>query len=195
MPLAGAGVADQKAIADVLRPALPAGSKVEVLPQAGGIGNARLVAQKKADFAFSFSLTNQWAFQGRHAYDQKLDMLRGVAGGMDTYYLAALVRADSGIETMSMRTKSFQKPPITACWFRRELSMGSALAVAGTPFQRELGNAFERLEKMLSPRMRQFLDRLPSLLVAKPGPHAPAAAGSDAVHDLLRPVHAHAQRV
>jgi hypothetical protein len=89
------------AIADVLRPRLPAGSKIEVLPQAGGVGNAKLVAQKKADFAFSFSLTNQWAFQGKHAYEQKLDMLRGVAGGMDIYYLAALVRADAGIETLA----------------------------------------------------------------------------------------------
>ena len=89
------------AIAEVLRPQLPAGSKVEVLPQSGGIGNAKLVAGKKADFALSFSLTNQWAFQGKHAYDRKLDMLRGIAGGMDTYYLAALVRTDSGIETVA----------------------------------------------------------------------------------------------
>ena len=89
------------AIAEVLRPQLPAGSKIEVLPQSGGIGNAKLVAGKKADFALSFSLTNQWAFQGKHAYDRKLDMLRGIAGGMDTYYLAALVRTDSGIETVA----------------------------------------------------------------------------------------------
>jgi len=88
------------AIGDLLRPALPANSKIEVLPQSGGIGNAKLLAQKKANFALSFSLTNRWAFNGRHAYDQKLDMLRGVAGGMDTYYLAALVRADSGIKAL-----------------------------------------------------------------------------------------------
>ena len=42
--------------------------------------------------------------------------------------------------------------------------------MAGTPFQRDLTNAFARLEKMLSPRMRQFLDRLPSVLAAKPRP-------------------------
>ena len=45
-------------------------------------------------------------------------------------------------------------------------------SVAGTPFQRDLTNAFARIEKMLSPRMRQFLDRLPSVLAAKPGPRA-----------------------
>ena len=59
-------------------------------------------------------------------------------------------------------------------------------AVAGTPFQRDLTNAFARLEKMLSPRMRQFLDRLPSVLVAKPGPRATGSEASpDAVGRLL----------
>ena len=50
------------------------------------------------------------------------------------------------------------------------LSRNILEAVAGTPFQRDLTNAFERLAKMLSPRMRQFLDRLPSVLVGKAGP-------------------------
>lgn len=59
-------------------------------------------------------------------------------------------------------------------------------AVAGSPFQRDLTNAFARLERMLSPRMRQFLDRLPTVLVAKPGPRArDADAASDIVGRLL----------
>jgi predicted DNA-binding transcriptional regulator YafY len=58
------------------------------------------------------------------------------------------------------------------------LSRNLLESVAGTPFQRDLGNAFARLEKMLSPRMRQFLDRLPSVLVAKPGPRARGGAAS-----------------
>jgi predicted DNA-binding transcriptional regulator YafY len=62
------------------------------------------------------------------------------------------------------------------------LSRNLLEAVAGTPFQRDLGNAFARLEKMLSPRMRQFLDRLPSVLVAKPGPRA---RGGDSAADVI----------
>jgi predicted DNA-binding transcriptional regulator YafY len=54
-------------------------------------------------------------------------------------------------------------------------------AVSGTPFRRDLSLAFARLEKMLSPRMRRFLDRLPSVLAAKPGPRT---VGGDA-HDAL----------
>lgn len=66
------------------------------------------------------------------------------------------------------------------------LSRNLLESVAGTPFARDLVNAFARLEKMLSPRMRQFLDRLPSVLVAKPGPRAqPGDAAADAVAQLL----------
>ena len=62
------------------------------------------------------------------------------------------------------------------------LSRNLLEAVAGTPFQRDLGLAFSRLEKMLSPRMRQFLDRLPSVLTAKPGPRA---RGGESSEDLV----------
>lgn len=66
------------------------------------------------------------------------------------------------------------------------LSRNMLEAVAGTPFQRDLTVAFARLEKMLSPRMRQFLDRLPHVLAAKPGPRARAAGSSpDIVGRLL----------
>jgi predicted DNA-binding transcriptional regulator YafY len=59
-------------------------------------------------------------------------------------------------------------------------------SVAGSPFQRDLTNAFGRLEKLLSPRMRQFLDRLPSVLAAKPGPRARGGTSSaDIVARLL----------
>lgn len=66
------------------------------------------------------------------------------------------------------------------------LSRNLLESVAGTPFQRDLTHAFARLEKMLSPRMRQFLDRLPSVLAAKPGPRARGGESSpDTVARLL----------
>ena len=66
------------------------------------------------------------------------------------------------------------------------LSRNMLEAVGGTPFQRDLTLAFARLEKMLSPRMRQFLDRLPQVLAAKPGPRARSAGSSpDIVGRLL----------
>ena len=66
------------------------------------------------------------------------------------------------------------------------LSRNMLEAVAGTPFQRDLTLAFTRLEKMLSPRMRQFLDRLPHVLASKPGPRARGSSSSpDLVARLL----------
>jgi len=76
----------------------------------------------------------------------------------------------------------FTLPELCALYLSRNLLE----SVAGTPFQRDLSNAFSRLEKMLSPRMRQFLDRLPSVLAAKPGPRARGGASSaDVVGRLL----------
>jgi predicted DNA-binding transcriptional regulator YafY len=66
------------------------------------------------------------------------------------------------------------------------LSRNMLEAVAGTPFSRDLTLAFTRLERMLSPRMRQFLDRLPQVLAAKPGPRPRGAESSaDVVARLL----------
>src|ERR1041384_2998615 len=62
------------------------------------------------------------------------------------------------------------------------LSRNLLESVAGSPFQRDLTNAFTRLEKILSPRMRQFLDRLPTVLAAKPGPRA---RGGDSSPELV----------
>jgi predicted DNA-binding transcriptional regulator YafY len=85
-------------------------------------------------------------------------------------------RALSGIET------GFTLSELCAMYLSRNLLE----AVAGTPFQRDLTNAFGRLEKMLSPRMRQFLDRLPSVLAAKPGPRSRGGESSpDIVARLL----------
>lgn len=76
----------------------------------------------------------------------------------------------------------FTLPEICALYLSRNLLE----SVSGTPFQRDLTNAFGRLAKMLSPRMRQFLDRLPSVLAAKPGPRARGGESSpDIVARLL----------
>jgi len=62
------------------------------------------------------------------------------------------------------------------------LSRNLLESIGGTPFQRDLTHAFERLQGALSPRMRQFLDRLPAVLATKPGPRA---RGSDASSDVV----------
>ena len=62
------------------------------------------------------------------------------------------------------------------------LSRNLLESVVGTPFQRDLQMAFARIEKWLSPRMRQFLDRLPTVLAAKAGPRL---RGEEAAADVV----------
>jgi proteasome accessory factor B len=84
-----------------------------------------------------------------------------------------------GLET------GFTLPELCALYLSRNLLE----AVGATPFQRDLALAFGRLEKLLTPRMRQFLDRLPGVLAAKPGPRAAASdSSSDAVGKLLEAI-------
>lgn len=53
---------------------------------------------------------------------------------------------------------------LSALYFSRTLME----CLAGTPFQDDLGHAFAKLETVLGPKMRAFLDRLPSVIEAKP---------------------------
>jgi hypothetical protein len=55
------------------------------------VGNPRLVAKNETPLGLSFTVTNRWAWEGKEAYDTKLDNLRALAGGLDTYYLVAVV--------------------------------------------------------------------------------------------------------
>ena len=60
----------------------------------------------------------------------------------------------------------FTLSELCALYFSRTLLE----CLAGTPFQQDLANAFTKFERILTPRMRQFLDRLPGVLQAKPEP-------------------------
>jgi uncharacterized protein len=78
-------------MAELLRKTLPAGSNIDVKPFSGGVGNPKLVAKNETPLGLSFTVTNRWALEGREAYDAKMENLRALVGGLDTYYLNAIV--------------------------------------------------------------------------------------------------------
>jgi predicted DNA-binding transcriptional regulator YafY len=65
-----------------------------------------------------------------------------------------------------LRDTGFTLPELCALYFSRSLLE----CLAGTPFHDDLRHAFDKLEAVLPPRMRQFLDRLPAVFSAKAGP-------------------------
>jgi uncharacterized protein len=97
-------------MAELLRKALPAGSNVDVKPRAGGVGNPRLVAKNETPLGLSFTVTNRWALDGKEAFTEKLDGLRGLVGGLDTYYLVAVASKRLGLA--SVRELRERKLPV-----------------------------------------------------------------------------------
>jgi len=97
-------------MAELLRKTLPPGSNIDVKPRAGGVGNPRLVAKNETPLGFGFTVTNRWAYEGKEAYDAKLENLRGLVGGLDTYYLVAI--ASRKLPVTSFRDLKDKKIPV-----------------------------------------------------------------------------------
>lgn len=97
-------------MAELLRKALPPGSNIDVKPRSGGVGNPRLVAKNETPLGFGFTVTNRWAYEGKEAYDAKLDNLRGLVGGLDTYYLVAI--ASKKLPVASIKEIKDKKVPV-----------------------------------------------------------------------------------
>jgi uncharacterized protein len=87
-------------MAELLRKTLPPGSNIDVKPRAGGVGNPRLVAKNETPLGLSFTVTNRWALEGKEAYTEKLENLRALVGGFDTYYLVAMATKKLGITSV-----------------------------------------------------------------------------------------------
>ena len=65
----------------------------------------------------------------------------------------------------------FTLAELSALYFSRTL----VECLTGTPFQRDVRSAFDKLAAALTPGMRSFLDRMPLVMQAKPDPGAQAA--------------------
>lgn len=104
-PLGGSWYVYASSIAQMLRKVLPKDSLIDVLPQSGGIGNPLLISQEKADFGFSNSVTNKWAFDGIYFFQGKqVKNIRGLIGGLDVVYGIVILREDfikkTGLDTI-----------------------------------------------------------------------------------------------
>jgi hypothetical protein len=97
-------------MAELFRKALPPGSNIDVKPRSGGVGNPRLVAKNETPLGFGFTVTNRWAYEGKEAYDAKHENLRGLVGGLDTYYMVAV--ASKKLPITSIKEIKDKKTPL-----------------------------------------------------------------------------------
>ena len=90
------------AISDVAQKALPQGSRVEVLPYQGGVGNPILVNRGDADLGLSFSALSNWAYNGKVTFKEEHKDIRALFGGLNhPHRLGIVVRSDSGIDSLA----------------------------------------------------------------------------------------------
>ncbi|MBM3358345.1 MAG: TAXI family TRAP transporter solute-binding subunit [Betaproteobacteria bacterium] len=84
-------------IADIVQRQLPAGSSIDVLPRAGGIGNIRLIQSGEIELGISFAVTSAEGCGGFGAFKEKQIKVRGLLGGLDIYYFGTFVTKKSGV--------------------------------------------------------------------------------------------------
>ena len=86
-------------IADLVKTKLPSGSTVDVLPVAGGKGNIKLIQKGEAEMAISFPMPAAEGCGGFGEFKTKHDKVRGLIGGLDTYYFGTFVTKKSGAKS------------------------------------------------------------------------------------------------
>jgi len=96
--------------AKLWRQALPKGSTIDVLPFAGGVGNALLIEKEDADLGLLFGVTANWAINGKVAFPNKIDVITGLVGGLDKYYAGIMATKRSGITSLEEVAK--KKTPV-----------------------------------------------------------------------------------
>lgn len=90
------------AIAELAQENLPEGSRVEVLPYQGGVGNPILVNRGEADMGLSFSALSNWAYNGKVVFNEPAENIRALFGGLNRpHRLGIVVRKDAGIESLA----------------------------------------------------------------------------------------------
>jgi TRAP transporter TAXI family solute receptor len=129
-------------VAELLRKTLPPGSNIDVKPRSGGVGNPRLVAKNETPLGFSFTVTNRWAAEGKEAYTDKLENLRGLVGGLDTYYLVAIASTKLGIN--SVREIKDKKLPVKIY----TQPIGALGEFAGRQLLRAIGTSYNEIKAL-----------------------------------------------
>ena len=86
--------------AELIGKELPKGSRVDVLPFSGSIGNPKLINRGEADMGLAMGVAANWAYNGKFMFDQKYQDLRALVGGIDQYYYAIIVREELKLNSL-----------------------------------------------------------------------------------------------
>jgi TRAP transporter TAXI family solute receptor len=118
MPLGSIWYVFAATFSKYITPALPSGSKVDIIARGGGIGNPIIVNEKKADVAFANVCTSVWAMEGEPEIykGKKYSEIRSLLGGLNEIFLVGMLTEDyirrSGNDTLEKALTSRNPPRI-----------------------------------------------------------------------------------
>lgn len=118
MPLGSIWYVFAATFAKHITPALPPGSKVDIIARGGGIGNPIIVSQKKADVALANVVTSVWAMEGEADIykGKKYPEIRSLLGGLNSVWLVAILTEDyikrTGNDTLEKALLSKNPPRV-----------------------------------------------------------------------------------
>jgi uncharacterized protein len=118
MPLGSIWYVFAATFAKHITPALPPGSKVDIIARGGGIGNPIIVSQKKADVALANVVTSVWAMEGEADIykGKKYPEIRSLLGGLNSVWLVAMLTEDyikrTGNDTLEKALLSKNPPRV-----------------------------------------------------------------------------------
>lgn len=119
-------------IADLVKPNLPKGSTVDVLPIAGTVGNMKLLQSGETELGLSFPNVAAEGCGGFGSFDKKTDKVRGLMGGLDTYYYGTFVTVKSGINSWDEIAAGKARMTTTRVGGSGELGLRQILALYGS---------------------------------------------------------------
>ena len=118
MPLGSIWYVFAASFAKHITPALPAGSKIDIIARGGGVGNPIIVNEKKADVAFANVCTSAWAMDGEPEIykGKKYTEIRSLLGGLNEIFLVGMLTEDyirrTGNDTLEKALTSKQPPRV-----------------------------------------------------------------------------------
>lgn len=118
MPLGSIWYVFAASFSKVIQPALPSGTKVEVIARGGGVGNPIAVATGKANVALANVCTSVWAMNGEAEIykGKKYPDIRALLGGLNSVWITAILTEDyikrTGNDTLEKALLSKQPPRV-----------------------------------------------------------------------------------
>lgn len=131
-------------IAELAKSKLPEGSSIDVLPIAGGVGNIKLLQNGEAELAISFQTSTAEGCGGFGSFDKKHDKVRGLMGGLDTYYFAAFVTDKSGVKSWNEIAEGKVDMLTTKVGGTGESGVRQVLEILGSSKDKARFKSFER---------------------------------------------------